>query len=221
MTKLVEVSIDTPSEELRGRSESALASAKSFQITVPSEYEAATEALFEVKSRWRRIDEIRKSLVKPIDEARKRVQDFFRLPMEHLEEAEVVLKRKLGAYQEEQERARREAQHVADELARKERERLERQAAKAEAKGDHEKAARIESVAQQVVAPIVESEVPKVAGLTTREVWKFVVRDPELLPRRYLMVNEAEIRKVVNAMKGETSIPGVHVYPDKSQAARA
>ena len=82
-----------------------------------------------------------------------------------------------------------------------------------------EKASALEQRAAAVVAPAVQREAPKVAGLKTREVWKFEIVDPSLLPREYLVPDEAAIRGVVNSLKDRTKIPGVRVFPDKSQAA--
>lgn len=252
---LVEVTVPMPSDAAADRAQMALSAARSMSIATAEQYEAGAHELQAIKAKHREIDEARKQLVKPIDEARKRIQDFFRAPLEFLEQAEGIVKQKLTAFQNEQERIRREEQRRAEEAARKERERLEAQAREAERKAREkaeadrraaeeaaaagraqeaarlaarasateskaaEKAGQLEQRAAAVVAPIIEREVPKVAGLKTREVYKFEIVDASKLPREYLIPDESRIRKVVNALKADANIPGVRVYADKQQAS--
>lgn len=144
-----------------------------------------------------------------------------------------------------EEAARREREKIeaqAREAERKAREKAEadrRAAEEAAAAGRAEEAARlaakaaateqkaaekvdaIDQRAAAVVAPVVVREAPKVAGVATREVWKFAIENPALVPREYLVVDEARIRKVVAALKGDTTIPGVRVYAERQIAAGA
>lgn len=68
--------------------------------------------------------------------------------------------------------------------------------------------------ATPIAAPVVvvESSVPKVAGIATKTVWKFRVSNPDIVPREFLAVNEQAIRSVVLALKDRAKIPGVEVY---------
>jgi membrane protein involved in colicin uptake len=84
-----------------------------------------------------------------------------------------------------------------------------------------EKVEALEVRAATVVAPVVTREPPKVAGVATRETWCFEVTDPTLVPRQYLVVDEARVRKVVQALKGDASIPGVRVWAERRIAAGA
>jgi hypothetical protein len=122
-----------------------------------------------------------------------------------LTEAEGIIKRTLIAWTTEQERLRREEQRRLEELARKEEEeRRLAEALAAEAAGDLDAASAI--VEEAVVAPppavIVQSTVPKVAGISFRENWTFRIIEARLIPREYLMPDEVKIRGVVRAMKG-------------------
>lgn len=133
MTNLVTLSIPTPEASADG-ARAALADAQSRAVATPADYEAAAGELRAVKARFGEIDALRKNLVRPIDEARRRVQDFFRVPLDLLEQAERTLKAKMVAYTEEQDRRRRIEQQRLDDEARKERERLQREAAETERK---------------------------------------------------------------------------------------
>lgn len=195
--------------------------AASYQITTDVEYTAGAADLQRVKAAQKRLEETRTAITGPMNAALKRVNEFFRAPADKLVTVERTIKSRLVAYADEQERQRREAQLKADEAARKEREKLEAQAAKAAAAGKTEKAEQLEVRAATVVAPVVNREPPKIAGITTREVWKFEITDPAQVPREYLVVDEARVRKVVQALKGDTRIAGVRVYSERALAAGA
>lgn len=75
--------------------------------------------------------------------------------------------------------------------------------------------------AATTVAPVVRRDPPKVAGISTRETWHFEITNAAQVPREYLVVDEARVRKVVQALKGDAKIPGVRVYAERSMAARS
>jgi hypothetical protein len=254
-TNLVEVTVPMPTSAASEQARAALAAAEARTILTEQDYLQAGGELTAIKAKAREIDEARKALKKPIDEAAARIQAFFKGPLDFLANAEGVLKRKLVDYQAEQDRKRSEEQARADEAARKERARLQaiadeaarkaREQAAAQRKAAEEAAAAgraaeaqrlaaaaarteekaaekvetFESRAATVVAPVISREPPKVSGVQTREVWKFEVEDATQVPREYLSVDEAKIRKVVGALKGDTQIAGVRVWAEKAIAA--
>jgi hypothetical protein len=231
--------------------------ARTYQVTTAEQYAAGATDLQQVKAAQKRLEETRTSITKPMNDALRRVNDFFRGPTERLAAVERVLKAQLVKFADEQERIRREEQRKADEAARKERERLEAQAREAERKarekaeadrkaaeaaaaaGRAEEAAKLAARAAATeekaaakaddlalraattVAAVIAREPPKVAGVSTREVWKFEITDPAAVPREYLVVDEARIRKVVQALKGDAKIAGVRVYAERQMAAGA
>lgn len=195
--------------------------AEGYRVTTPVEYEAGANDLRRVKAAQKRIEDLRTMFVGPLNAHVKRINDFFRGPAARLADAESKIKRGLLVYQQEEERRRQEEQRRLEEQARKERERLARQAEKAAAAGKAEKADALEARAAQVVAPIIQTETPKVAGVSTREVWKFEITDKAKLPTEYTLPDEPKIRRVVQALKGDTNIPGIRVYAEKQLAAGA
>lgn len=130
-------------------------------------------------------------------------------------------------------------QREAEAKARAEQERLRREAEEAAAAGRAAEAAKLAARAERVeektaakledlqlreamvVAPVIQREPPKVAGVATREVWRFEVTDPAQVPRQYLVVDEAKIRRVVQTLKADANIPGVRVYSERQLAAGA
>lgn len=220
MTNLVELTIpkpEDPSEAARG----FLVQATALKVVTADQYEAATDTLKTVKSRWAAIEAERVKIKKPIDDAAKAVQNLFRVPLETLASAEQVIKGKLALYLKAQEQAAREAQAKLDEAARKQREALEVRAAKAEESGKVEKAEALQQQAAAVVAPIVTVAAPKVTGLATKKVWKYRIVNPTLVPDEYWVIDESKLSKVTQALKADTNIPGIEVYEENQLSVRA
>lgn len=193
--------------------------ARTYQVTTAEQYSAGAEDLKRVKAAQKCLEDERTGITGPLNAALKRVNNLFRTPGDRLARIERAIKQRLGDFADEQERLRREEQRKADEVARKDRERIEAQAAKAAAAGKTEKAEQLQERAASVVAPVVHRDPPKVAGLSSREVWKFEVVDPAQVPREWCAVDESKIRRQVAATRGETKIPGVRVYAERQLAA--
>ncbi len=118
----------------------------------------------------------------------------------------------------EEQRLRQEQEKAHNErVARETKEAAEREAEELRLFGDHEAAAKvIEAPPRLVIAPpsaiVVPTDVPKTAGVSGTKKWDFNVEQPHLVPRQFLMVDEAKIRKVVTAMGPEANIDGVVVF---------
>lgn len=130
--------------------------ALSIDIDSAEMYAMAAGELQSIKARAKQIDELRFSLTRPLDLAKQRIMDLFRVPSARLEEAETLLKGNMLAFKRaEDERIaaeRREAQRKADE----ERAELRRQqqAAEAEQRRLQEEQAAIERKAQEEAAAL-------------------------------------------------------------------
>lgn len=198
---------------------SAFASA--LVIKTQEEYAAAADQLKAVKGMLKQIADAHARVKRPLLDATRELDRQKNEASAPLLDAERQIKRAMVAYDDELERKRRAEQARLEEAARKEREKLAAQAAKAAAAGKIEKAAELEMRAETVVAPVVQREAPKVAGIATREVWRFEVTDPNAVPREYLTVDEKKLGAIVRALKGDTNIPGVRVWAEKSLAAGA
>lgn len=157
---------------LNNSAQRALDNANSMVIDSPVLYQAAAEDLQAVKRKFKELDETRSSIVKPLNDTVKRINDLFRAPMQYLQDAESVLKRRMLTYTEAQERARKaeearlraeaearaaeerrrleEERAAAEERARREREALEAERQVALDAGDTVKAAKLEVRAESV-----------------------------------------------------------------------
>lgn len=167
------VTVATPdSVAITTTAQRALDSARSMVIDSDAMYQCAAEDLAAVKKRAKDLEEQRTGIVKPLNEAVKRINDLFRAPLDFLTQAESTIKRSMLTYQDEQEKKRRqeearlraeaekkaaeerariEAQRKADEeRARLETEKLEAERQAALTKGDTVAAAKIEAKVEKV-----------------------------------------------------------------------
>lgn len=227
---LATVTVANPGNTASVAAGAALARAEAFVITTPEQYEAAVAELQVIKGKFKEVEGSRKELKKPLDEAVKKLQDFFRSPLDFLTKAESILKRKILDYQQEQERLRREEQARLDEQARKEQQKLAAQAHRAEAAGKTEKAEVLQQRAATVVAPIAQTSAPRVTGLSTRKVYSVEITDIKALckavadgrvPASYVEANLKVLNAQARTLKTEFVCDGVKVIEGDSLAASA
>lgn len=211
--------------------------AQAYSIDSPEMAAAAAEELGSIKAKQKELDELRKSLTRPLDEAKARIMDLFRKPQELLAQAETTIKGAIGSWQAEERLRAEEQRRAAEEVARAERERLAEEARQAEeaakaaaAAGDESAAAEAQAKAvvlaaeAEVVehlAPAVVEAPAKLAGVSTRQDWDFEIVDANAIPREFLVVDEKKVRAYVKAMKSDAKIPGVRVFAKEVIAARA
>jgi predicted phage tail protein len=250
--KIVELSISAPDRELFDQADTRLMEARgSWGITKADDYDAAGKSLSVIKGLQKQLEEKRTSITKPLNEALKRVNDFFRQPREALEQAEEIQKKHMLGWREQLAKIARAEQARLDELARKEREAMAARAAEVERKAKEKadamraaatnaqeklaaekaaakreddariKAEALREQAAQVKAPTVATPVVKSAGQSVRESWSFEVFDVTLLPREYVVADLVKIRAVVNATKGTVPIPGVRITKGETMSSRS
>jgi hypothetical protein len=176
--------------------------------------------LIEVTGRANQLEALRKDITRPMDDAKKKVLRLFAPALERYATARAGLKRAILAWDQAQERKRRDEETRLRDLARKERAKLQQAANKAAAKGQDDMADALQQRADTLPMPVVPPDAaPKTAGVTTREHWTFRITDAAAIPREYLVPDEPTIRAVVRALKGATNIPGVEAYAEQIIAA--
>jgi uncharacterized protein (UPF0335 family) len=197
----MDIKILTPDEaQLTASAERQLALAKAYRITSNELYTVAADDLKAIKSRINELDVERKKITKPLDDAKAAVMSLFRRPVEALQEAERIIKTSMLAFDNEQERIRKQEQDRLLEIQRaaaqkaeaeaKEARRIaaEATAAAANAKteddrkaaearlaeaGALEEAAATQQAALAVApAPIVAMNTAKVAGIARKTTWR-------------------------------------------------
>lgn len=128
-----EVAGDPKAVAAPGDAEKILSTARAYEVDSPIMFQAASEELRSIIKRRIDIDNKRKELVAPMLEGQRRINDFFKAPLQALEDAEEYLRRSIGTW-DRKERERIESERRAAEAAqRRERDEAERVASQARA----------------------------------------------------------------------------------------
>ncbi len=227
---LVVLNIKRPDEALFKNSEEMLEVAQGWNITTPEIAVAVGEDLKAVKTLAKEIESKRTAITGPLNKALREVNALFKPAKGWLKEAEQILKSELLRYQTEQKRIADELQAKVEAEARKKREALERKAKVADVIGIGNKAEEFREEAETVVAPVVTSAAPKIAGLTRRETWKAEVTDKPALVKHIVearpdlmaivKIDQSALNGLARSLKDELDLPGVEVLKEASIVAR-
>lgn len=225
------VAIAAPSSaDLQRGAASALDLVQSFEVVDAATFEIAADELKAIKGKIDALNEKRLGITKPLDAAKAAVMALFKPPIEVLQQAESIIKSKMLAWQQDEQRKAREAQLAAERAAEAERKRLADEASALADLGRTGEAAVKEQVAQMVVAPHAAVPAPPaVKGISTSTTVEFEVVDllalvqhvaqrPELLA--LLAVDSVKLRAQVRATGMATNLPGVRVFEKQTLAAR-
>lgn len=135
-----------------------------------------------------------------------------------LQEAKDFISTKAGMWQRaEEEKRKAETLKLAAELNKGMEEEQMALAVSLEASGDREGAEAILNT--EYKAAVVQPKTV-VEGASFRTRWDFEVVNEAQVPRMYLAVDSMAIRKVVNALKDKTNIPGIKVFPETKAILR-
>ncbi len=210
-------------EHIKEKTSLAKANATAIVVDSTESYEAAGQFLVGVKAIRRNIADTFNHLIQKAHQLHK---DQIAEKKKHdgpLDEAERIVKGKMGTYYAEQERKAREERQRAEREAREAEE--TRRLAEAEAL---EKEGRQEEAEQVIEAPICvpvprQVESPKAAGISTTKRYSFEVVDPAAIPRRYMIPNDVLIGQLVRSHHeaAEKMIPGIKVNVTTGVSARA
>lgn len=217
--------VSEKASELNKAAHDMLTTYKQTQIKTNEHYVKAGEVLKDIKAKINDLNTERKTVTKPMDEAKNKIMDWFKRPIGWLQDAEGAIKKAMLSFQKEQKRIREEQERKlateAKEREAREKATLEKRAQKAEEKGNTVKADALREQKEEVqhTAPVLSDRVDKVDGISTKKVWKFQIIDENLIPRSYLIVNEIAIGKIVRATKGAIPIPGIRIYSEDTIAA--
>ena len=197
-----------------------------YVIQSSEQFVEAGETLKGVKQQQHQLDALRKTMTRPLDEAKRAILALFEPRVGQLDRIEKALKAAVAKYTREREEARRLEEARLREQQRKEAERLEARAEAARAKGQEEKAEalldRIPSV------PIVLVDTEKVAGISMRMLWQAeVVNLRELAAfvaesgsTAYITPDLAALGATARSTEGLAKVPGVLFYETPSVGVR-
>jgi hypothetical protein len=224
------VAVQLPAAETLARhGASALELVEAFVVNDDATYQLAGEELQAIQRRERALNDQRLLITRPMDEAKTAVMNLFRGPVDTLGKAAGILKAKMLGYSQQVAQRAAEERAQAERLAQQERARLAAEAEALRAAGNTGEAEVKEQVATMIVAaPAVQSQAPKVAGVSERKAVDFEVVDmlalikhvaerPELAG--LLQVDSVKLRAHVKSMGMACTTPGLRVFEKSSLAA--
>ena len=183
------------------------------------------ETLPRVKGYFKRLEDKRRSRMRPLLEAGKAIDDLFRPSLDLLGEIEKRIK---AAYTVFRRKQADEALRLAAERAREEAERRAQNAinaaAQLEAQGrDAEAVALVERVIEAPLPPVTTAAPPpvKIRGVSTRKVWRWEIENEAEIPREYLCADRERITARVKTFGAESGIPGIRVWIEEEVSSRS
>ena len=222
----INVNIDTESVEA---STEVVILCKNAELTIQNQgdYDSAAIVLKQIKARSKELDEQRKKITKPLDEAKKEVMSLYNEPLLRLANAELFIKSRMINYTAEVELKAREEQtrlqKLADAETAKQKKILDEKIARAEASGKLEKVEELKEQKENVIpiiAPVIAPRIEKPAGVSYRDKWSAAIVDEMLVPREYLIINTSALDKIAQATKGSVKIAGVEFKSGKIVSGR-
>lgn len=119
------ITVNLPSKEtMDAKAKRMVAAVEAIDIDSDSMLEIAGDELITVKTHYKKLEDARKFHVGPLNEEVKYINNWFRDALASMDQAEGTLKRKMLAYQNEQEQKRRAAQARIEAEQRAERARI-------------------------------------------------------------------------------------------------
>lgn len=211
---MAELTIDTT--KIEAKTKDVVAQAELVEIANDQQYKGVGEFLKTLVALKKDISSTFDPIAKIQFAAHKETLVQKKRRMGPVEEAERIVRGKVGFYLAEKERRRLEQEEKLQEQARKDEEnRKQEEALALEKEGKPEEAEAVISEPVEVPAVVVPDTTPKVEGISKpRQIWKFRVKDESLVPDEYKKIDTVKLGGVVRATKGTLKIPGVEIYSE-------
>lgn len=206
------------------QTEAYLNGAKQFIIDSQQTFDLANRILHEINAQKKEIDEMRKKLKAPINQAGKAIEDFFRQPINFLTTAEQQYKIKLIKYKDAQDAklrvSRTETMAQSEVLAEKAMEALKAN----DLEGYTNSLMEMGDLTNDNVAAI------NLDGLGMRDNWRGRVFDLTALimavadgnaPSDLLAVDYTKLNSLAKSVRDTMSYPGIEFYNDKIVSVKA
>lgn len=190
---------------------------KTIIINNADSYKAAGETWIAIRGIMKQVDESFDPIISKAHQAHKEAVAQKAKIYDPLKAVYILVKKLMSDWDSKQEALRLAEERRLREIARKaEEERILQEAIEAVANGYEGEAEIILEEPVWVPPIIIEKEVPKVSGGPVyRTIWKFRIKNADLIPKMYMQPDEVKIGGVVRAMKEATNIPGVEVYSER------
>lgn len=188
-----------------------LDSVKKAEVKTSEDYERAGDAVQMLNGKLKELEDTRKEITRPLDQAKKRIMVLFCGPIDTYKEAINIIKGNMVVYYQKLEAEARKREQEQRLKAERERKRLEKEAKKEKDKGNLAEAQALQEEAilvEQMSGPVGIST-PKVEGVSTRYVWDVEVKNVSVLPKEYILPDMAKLRRIAQASDGSAKVPGV------------
>lgn len=198
-----------------GLSIQAEKTAQSIEITCDDEDQMAADALSEIKSFQKQVEQARKEEVTPFNDLVSRVNAMFRPISDSISNAETIIKGKVKAYRMEKERIRQENE-------RKQREEFEKKIAEEKRKAEAENREQRILAPPPTTLPVAATTHGSIGKTTGKKFWNYEVTDIEALYKARPDLVELTVRKreTKAACQKTQTIPGLRIFEDMEIAAR-
>ncbi len=218
---LSSLAVAPPEVEASVRQANSLyAQATAITIDSPAMYQMAADELNDLRTRFREIENTRKHLKEPFLEGGRRIDAFFKVPLDRLSAAADEVKTRMGTYKAEQDRIAEEARRAEEARLRSEREELERQQREAEAaaRAAREEAERAERAARAKAE--AEAAAARAAGdeAAARAAEEQAAREAEEARQR---AQAAEIEQARRAAEAQAAIDLAEIAPPPAVTSAA
>lgn len=189
---------------------------KAVVIKSSDDYTKAGSLWTTIKGIMKQVDESFDPIISKAHQAHKEAVAQKAKIYDPLKSAYVYVKKVMSDYDAAKEKERQAEEARIREIARREEEeRLLQEAISAEASGNKEEAAAIIEEPVYVAPVVLKKEVPKVQGMSFREVWKVRITNEKLLPREMLTPDLVKLGQMARAMKGQFKVPGAEAYSER------
>ncbi len=225
----IDIDVQQTTDLALRESKELLAEVANFGVTSAEQYNAAGDLLRTVKGRQKQVEAERKSILRPLSEAKDHIIDLFKPIETNLTNAERLLKASMLDWDRAEQKRRDDAEAEAREAQRIEQERLNAEAAEAEAEGNDARATVLQEMAEDVpleTPPPVE----RAAGTSVRQVWHGEVTDKKRLvqavligqaPLDLLTVNMPLLNQMAREEKENFHVPGAKAVMEEQMAVRS
>ncbi len=173
-------------------------------------YSYAGEFLKRIKQVQKQVDDTRKGMTRPMDEAKKKVMELFKPIESRINDMEASVKTSLLQYQTIVDR------RIREELEEK-RKKDEAEAAELAQDAEFFGSNSVE-MEQTEVKDQMQNVAPTVSGITTKMVWDFEIVDEALLPREMLSADIKKIRAGVEF--GMRDVAGLRIFQKQVISSR-
>jgi hypothetical protein len=202
-----------------------LKQAQELEIATLEDYEASGAFLDVVAERKKKVDEFFEQTVAEANRVHKFLTGLRAMLTLPYSKAEELIKQRRRDWRMEEERKR---QAIEDEERKKAKAQQEAQAieeaSQLQQMGETEAAQVVIDRAAAAPPPpvIVPSTVPKQKGHAIKTVWKWRVKNPALIKREFLVLDESKVNPIVTRLGPDAAaiVGGIEVYPEEIESVR-